>query len=226
MIDDVVKVICGANDDSFAVAGYRVETVRNSLVDAFNIPPQAIAVVNGERVASSYILQPNDILEFCKQSGNKGIVRMFTENEIRREYTGFPMDVLDGLFKSLRHDDTNSKGEPIWLESSVDDWLKDQYSRKQADDGRDKVIPPNGVRIAGKVYTNLTTLEWRLMDVLLSSADRSVEPGKVIEHVYGHDAGDKDNALKLVIKRLNNKLGDQEFPFLVGSVNGSVSISR
>ena len=110
MSDGEVKVICGANDDSFPVAGYRVETVRNSLVDAFNIPPQAIALVNGDRVESSYILQPNDILEFCKQSGNKGIVRMFTENEIRREYTGFPMDVLDGLVKSLRHDDTNSEG--------------------------------------------------------------------------------------------------------------------
>ena len=108
----------------------------------------------------------------------------------------------------------------------MDEWLKDQYSRKRADDGRDKVVPPNSVRMAGKVYTDLTTLEWRLMDALLSHPDRSVEAGEVIEKLYGHDAERKEESLTQVMKRLSKKLDEQKCPFVVRMVNTRVSITR
>jgi len=67
-----VKVIHGANDGVFDVAGCPVFSVRLSLVDAFNIPPDALSFVNGEQVGSEYLLVPGDTLEFVRQSGEKG----------------------------------------------------------------------------------------------------------------------------------------------------------
>jgi hypothetical protein len=67
-----VKVIHGANDDEFEIAGAKVQQVRANLVDAFNIPGDALAFVNGEQVDANYTLQQNDTLEFVKQAGVKG----------------------------------------------------------------------------------------------------------------------------------------------------------
>lgn len=67
-----VKVIHGANDDSFAVVGQKVSSVRASLVDAFNIPGDALAFVDGEQVDGNHILVENSTLEFVKQAGVKG----------------------------------------------------------------------------------------------------------------------------------------------------------
>jgi hypothetical protein len=71
-LDAAVKVIHGANDGSFNLAGSKVSTVRASLVDAFNIPGDAQTFVNGEQVDANYTLQSNDTLEFVKQAGVKG----------------------------------------------------------------------------------------------------------------------------------------------------------
>ena len=68
----VVKVICGANDDRLPVVGCRVGTIRNSLVDAFNLPSQALAFVNGVEVGPSFRVQAHNVLEFCKKHGYKG----------------------------------------------------------------------------------------------------------------------------------------------------------
>src|SRR4051812_1430074 len=58
-----VKVIHGANDGEFNVVGSKISTVRASLVDAFNIPADALAFVNGEQVDANYTLVQNDTLE-------------------------------------------------------------------------------------------------------------------------------------------------------------------
>jgi hypothetical protein len=72
-LDGKVKVIHGANDDTFdGLVGQKVSTVRASLVDAFNIPGDALALVNGQQVDNTYSLQQNDVLEFIKQAGVKG----------------------------------------------------------------------------------------------------------------------------------------------------------
>ena len=67
-----VKVIHGACDGSFNVAGSKVSAVRASLVDAFNIPGDALAFVNGEQVDNNHVLEANQVLEFVKQAGVKG----------------------------------------------------------------------------------------------------------------------------------------------------------
>ena len=67
-----IKVIHGATDGEFGLAGAKVSTVRYSLVEAFNIPGEAKSFVNGEEVQADYVLQSNDVLEFVKQAGVKG----------------------------------------------------------------------------------------------------------------------------------------------------------
>jgi len=225
----MVKIIHGANDDEFDIAGATVSRVYSNLIDAFNIPKTALAFVNGEQVDGTYVLRANDTLEFCKQSGRKGIRRMFTKADILREYVSFPSDVLDDLFAEVRHHDTNANGDPIWMESVVDDWLDERCFRRQADDGRDKVIPPNKVRIEGQIYNDLTSLEWRLMDILLTrrnTGEEAVPKDDVIEHVWGHDYDHKDNALKQHVKRVNEKLSEQHSPVSVSLSNGFVTINK
>lgn len=67
-----VKVIHGANDDTFNIAGANVFVVRRNLADAFNLPPQAIPFVNGVQVAQYCQLQDGDTLEFVVPWGRKG----------------------------------------------------------------------------------------------------------------------------------------------------------
>lgn len=67
-----VRVIHGANDGVFDVAGYPLARLRSSLASAFNIPPEAIAFVNGRRVPQSYEPVADDVIEFIREQGVKG----------------------------------------------------------------------------------------------------------------------------------------------------------
>ncbi len=68
----LVKIIHGANDGIFSVVGASVASVRASLVDAFNIPTNAIPFVNGEQARGDFRHQANSTVEFVKQWGRKG----------------------------------------------------------------------------------------------------------------------------------------------------------
>lgn len=219
-----VEVIHGANEGTFALAGARVASVRSSLVEVFNIPSEAIALVNGAQVDMGYILQGKDTLEFVKPAGRKGINRPFTKTDILREYAGYPQDVFDDLFRSFRHHDTNGKGEPIWNEQLLDEWLRNRYANEKPDDGKDRVIPPSSVRIDGKVYRDFGKKQWQLLEAIINKP--SVESGIVIEHVYGHDADDRENALTQLIKRVNQKLVKQDCPYTVSEENEFVSLTK
>ena len=67
-----MKVIHGANDGEFDVAGFPLARLRASLVDAFNIPDDAIALANGRRVSLGYVTQAQDVIEFVRERGEKG----------------------------------------------------------------------------------------------------------------------------------------------------------
>jgi len=68
-----VKVIHGPNDEIFSnLVGISVAAVRHLLAEPFNIPADAVAFVNGERVGSLYRLQANETLEFVRPWGRKG----------------------------------------------------------------------------------------------------------------------------------------------------------
>jgi len=202
-----VKVIHGICDGSFNVAGSTVGAVRLSLIDAFNISTDAIAFVDGNQVEMSYRLQGGSCLEFCRQAGIKGRLGMFTEAEIRRDYVGFPKEILDSLFRSLPHDSLD--GERKWFEPYVDAWLRVKIPPKEFDDGSDKVMPPSSARLSGETVTNLSPLQYRLIEVLLkkrTAAKPGVHVHDVIEYVWEGDLRGGGGPLKSLMRRLNKKL--------------------
>ena len=71
--------ICGASEDVFHIAGATVGSARNNLVDAFNIPGNAIAFVDRQQVPSTHVLRENVTLEFVLQRGRKAGGPRFSE---------------------------------------------------------------------------------------------------------------------------------------------------
>ena len=120
----VVTVIHGANDDVFdGIEGATVRQVYQNLVDAFNLPNNAIALINGVPVESSYQVRPGDILEFCKRYGRKGVNRLFALEQIEKEY-GLPPELSHQLAGCLIPFTVNQNGEALYLESAIDDWIE------------------------------------------------------------------------------------------------------
>jgi len=73
-LNQKVRVVHGANDAYFEnLEGKTVGYVRKSLRDVFNIPIDAVAVINGETVDDNYIFKGSESLDFNKESGVKGI---------------------------------------------------------------------------------------------------------------------------------------------------------
>ncbi|MBW8004187.1 MAG: hypothetical protein FVQ06_00180 [candidate division NC10 bacterium] len=67
-----VKIIYGVHSLEVDIAGRSVAEVRDSLKQALNIGPRAIAIVDGREVMESHILQTGEILEFVRLAGEKG----------------------------------------------------------------------------------------------------------------------------------------------------------
>jgi hypothetical protein len=72
---ETVQVIWGPIAENMAVGGMSVGDVRGLLQGPYNIPPQAAALVNGERVGAGHQLAAGDVLEFARASGEKGAGR-------------------------------------------------------------------------------------------------------------------------------------------------------
>ncbi len=69
----IIKVTCGANSEEYGnIEGKTVGEVRKTLRDILNIPDGARALVQGEEVDDSYVLEVGDSLEFVKPAGQKG----------------------------------------------------------------------------------------------------------------------------------------------------------
>ena len=72
-LDCSVVAMCGANRNTFQLSGQNVDTARKLLAQILNIEPGATALVNGQEVEGSHVLQRNDQLEFVKKAGEKGL---------------------------------------------------------------------------------------------------------------------------------------------------------
>ena len=78
-----VLVVHGAASDRFDIAGVTIGEIRRQLRNAFNIPGEADAFLNGEQVNDDVALKDQDKLEFVKVHGRKGGLPDFlSENEL------------------------------------------------------------------------------------------------------------------------------------------------
>ena len=90
MTDGLVKITHTANQDIFDVSGETVAAVQESLADAFNIPIEAFAFVNGKIVGEDFRLRANDDLEFSLLEGVKGANNKPGGSVFERIKTPFP----------------------------------------------------------------------------------------------------------------------------------------
>ncbi len=67
-----VRVVHGANEGRYPAEGRTVGQVARSLREVFNVPVDALALVNGEEVTRDHILADGSTLEFIKALGQKG----------------------------------------------------------------------------------------------------------------------------------------------------------
>jgi hypothetical protein len=125
-------------------------------------------------------------------------------------------NIPDELFRKLLPElpvSLRIGGQAYYLKSDIKKFLKRKFS-KLADE-EDRVIAPDRVRLGGEVYSDLSSYEWRLLQHLLRAKDHASKFTEVVDHVYGHDAGDKDESLRQLAKNLNKKLTGQGCPFSV-----------
>lgn len=67
-----VRVLYGVHSLEADLAGRTVRDVRQALLQALNISPQAVAVVDGREVEDGAILIAGQQLEFVRLAGEKG----------------------------------------------------------------------------------------------------------------------------------------------------------
>lgn len=66
-----VTVFHGPYEGSFDFSRKSVSSVKLSLREAFQIPRDSVALVNGKRVADAHILRDSDTIEFVREAGKK-----------------------------------------------------------------------------------------------------------------------------------------------------------
>jgi len=61
----------GANEDTVSIVGKTVSWVRKYLGEVFDIPAEAMALVDGRKVAEDWVLELGQILEFTDEESDE-----------------------------------------------------------------------------------------------------------------------------------------------------------
>lgn len=62
--------------------GHAVKAIKNAYRVSFNIPDAAKGFVDGAEVSGEYVIQVGETLEFIKESGRKGLGRLFNKEQL------------------------------------------------------------------------------------------------------------------------------------------------
>jgi hypothetical protein len=78
-----VRIIHGANEGRFQLAGQTIRSIAKSLRDAFNIPADALALIGGAEVSGDHVVANGETVEFVRTFGRKGGLHDFwSEREV------------------------------------------------------------------------------------------------------------------------------------------------
>ena len=90
-----IRIVHGANEGRYDLEGKSVGSVAKSLQQAFNIPHDAVALVNGQKTTFDYILSEDESVEFIKESGRKGGLQDFwSEAELLRLFGSASLELM------------------------------------------------------------------------------------------------------------------------------------
>jgi hypothetical protein len=146
--------------------------------------------------------------------------RFLTADEVRTLYQ-FPEELFAKLLPRLPVAYRDAAGVTYYLESVVDKVLHEWAGASVKTDGP---VPPDKLRIGPDEYDGFTRLEWRLLEFLWGKP--AVLFQDVMDHIYGENHYQTDEALEGVIKRLNIKLTDKRAPVLIDPKNGYIRIKK
>ncbi len=103
-----VRVVHGANEGHWSLAGRTIAEARSLLKDICNLSADLLAWVNGIACGDSTILQEGDNLEFGKEFGQKGGIQDFvSESEVRQMYG-------DDGFERLKDAGLKASMQPVY----------------------------------------------------------------------------------------------------------------
>jgi len=126
-----VRVVHGANEQSFDFQAITVGTIRRSLRDVFNISGAAVALISGVAASDDDLVECGDAVEFHNEQGRKGLGDLLSPEALRQawqitaeEYTELLTLGLPSLQlrSGVRHP-----------ESAVDEFFRKRALQKQSD---------------------------------------------------------------------------------------------
>lgn len=116
-------VVHGLNiEEDSKFVGHTVKAIKNAYRDTFNIPEIAKAFVDGEEVSDEYVLRSGEALEFVKESGRKGLGKLFTKEQLLESW-GLSERQYQELY-SMGLPKMTLEGEVLFFEHAVDEFLK------------------------------------------------------------------------------------------------------
>ncbi|QDV56278.1 winged helix-turn-helix domain-containing protein [Rosistilla oblonga] len=83
-----VRIVHGANEGRFTLAGQTVRSIAKSLRDAFNIPEDAQTFVGGAEVSGDHVVADGETVEFVRTLGHKGGLNDFWSEREVTEFFG------------------------------------------------------------------------------------------------------------------------------------------
>jgi hypothetical protein len=118
----LVQVENGVCFGPWAVAGRTILYVRANLATAYNIHPDAMAVLNGEIANDDRVLQVGDVLAFHHLAGYKGFERCWTKQEFMKEVGLTEAGWQQWCKEGLPYEET-ADGKIFLFDITVDPWL-------------------------------------------------------------------------------------------------------
>lgn len=113
-----VRVVNGANEGSYNIAGQSIAYVRKIFRDILNISPDARAWVNGKLCSNGTLLKSSDNLEFGHTFGQKGGLSNFlSESEMRQLFGG-------DVFEQMCNNGLKPTVQPVFCLQEVLAWSR------------------------------------------------------------------------------------------------------
>ena len=116
-------VVHGLNiEEDSKFVGHTVKAIKNAYRVSFNIPDAAKGFVDGAEVSDAYVLRVGETLEFVKESGRKGLGRLFNKEQLIECWgineKQYQVLISMGLPQVILED------EVLYFEYAVDEFLK------------------------------------------------------------------------------------------------------
>jgi hypothetical protein len=109
-------------------------------------------------------------------------------------------------------------GDELVLEEHMDRAVSEAVATSRPDGP----YPPDTIRVGSRDYPGAAGLRWRLLKCLWGRGAVAID--KVIEEVWGHDAGDRDTALASLIKHTRGWLRSVRCPLTIQTQSGYVRL--